>query len=362
MIEVEKYRINLQLFASSEEKTEEATPHRKQEARKKGQVARSSDLNGAVVIMAMILFLYFTRGYFYDNLMVFIQHIFSEELLVSFDDAQLLRLYKLILNSYLRLMLPVFAIAVVSGLLVNFLQIGFMFSPEAIKPKASNINPIEGFKKMFSKKSLVEMCKALFKIVIVGLVVFNIIKTRFQKLFFLPDMDISAIVAYIGQLVFQIALGACLIFIIIAMLDFIFQKWEHKENLKMSKYEVKQEMKQTEGDPQLKSKLKEKQRQMAMGRMMESVPEATVVVTNPTHFAIALKYEDGMEAPTVLAKGADYLAKKIKEKAEENKVPIVENKNIARTLYKNVEIGEHIPVELYQAVAEILAALYKIKK
>jgi flagellar biosynthetic protein FlhB len=361
MIEEKKIFINLQLFASSEEKTEEATPHRKQEARKKGQVARSSDLNGAVVIMAMILFLYFTRGYFYDNLMGFIQHIFSEELLVPFNDSQLLRLYKLILNSYLKIMLPVFAIAVVCGLLANFLQIGFLFSPEAIKPKASNINPIEGFKKMFSKKALVEMCKALFKIVIVGLVVFNIIKSKFENLFFLPDMDINAIVAYLGKLIFQIALGAGLIFIIIAVLDLCFQKWEFKQNLKMSKYEVKQEMKQTEGDPQIKSKLKEKQRQLAMGRMMESVPEATVVVTNPTHFAVALKYEDGMEAPEVLAKGADYIAKKIKEKAEENNIPIVENKNIARMLYKNVEIGEHIPVELYQAVAEILAALYNMK-
>jgi flagellar biosynthetic protein FlhB len=241
------------------------------------------------------------------------------------------------------------------------LQIGFLFSPEAIKPKASNINPIEGFKKMFSKKALVEMCKALFKIVIVGLVVFNIIKSKFENLFFLPDMDINAIVAYLGKLIFQIALGAGLIFIIIAVLDLCFQKWEFKQNLKMSKYEVKQEMKQTEGDPQIKSKLKEKQRQLAMGRMMESVPEATVVVTNPTHFAVALKYEDGMEAPEVLAKGADYIAKKIKEKAEENNIPIVENKNIARMLYKNVEIGEHIPVELYQAVAEILAALYNMK-
>ncbi|MBZ4686953.1 MAG: flagellar biosynthetic protein FlhB [Clostridiales bacterium] len=355
-------KINLQLFAGSEEKTEEATPHRRQETRKKGQVAKSSDLNAAIVIMAMIIFIYWTRGYFSQNIIGFMQHILAAELTVPLSDDQLIRLYRMSVTTLFTLMGPIFIVAIVFGLAANFLQVGFLFAPEAIKPKASNLNPIEGFKKMFSKKALVEFGKALFKITIVGLVVFNLVKNRFQRLFFLPDMGVSEIASYLGKLIFQISLGAGLIFFIIAVLDFVYQKWEFRQNLKMSKYEVKQEMKQTEGDPQIKAKIKEKQRQMAQVRMMESVPEATVVVTNPTHLAVALKYEDEMEAPKVVAKGAEFIAQKIKEKAQEHDIPIIENKPVARALYDTVEIDENIPVELYQAVAEILAAVYQMDK
>lgn len=357
--------LDLQLFAegSSEEKTEEATPHRKQEARKKGQVSRSSDLNAAIGMMAMILFLYLIRGHLGSNLTGYIKHIFSAEMILPLDGEQLFRVYSLTIDTFFHLMGPIFLIAIIFGLTTNFLQVGFLFAPEAVKPKVSNINPVEGLKRMFSKKALVEFGKVTLKITVVGLVVFTLVKKNFQQLFFITDTSIPAIVAFLANIIFKICAGAALIFILIAILDLLYQKWEFRQKLKMSKYEVKQEMKQTEGDPLIKSKIKEKQRAISMRRMMQSVPEATVVVTNPTHLAVALKYdEEVMEAPQVVAKGTGYLAEKIKNKAYEHDVPVMENKEVARALYASVEVGDYIPIELYQAVAEIIAHIYRIKE
>lgn len=363
MTEKELY-LNLQLFAAGEsgEKTEEATPKKKQDSKKKGQVAKSQDFNAALVLIALVTTLYGGRGFFGDRLQSFMKFILSYELNVPLTDDQVFSLFALVFQSFFTLMAPIFIVAVILGVFVNIVQVGFMFSPEIIKPKISKLNPIQGFKKIFSKKSLMELAKSLMKISIVSFVVYLMVKGDVEKLFFISDMSVIAIGSYLAGLIFKICLGAGIIFLFIAVLDFAFQKWEHKENIKMTKHEVKQEMKQSEGDPQLKSKIKQKQREMSMGRMMESIPEATVVVTNPTHYAVALKYEEDMDAPLVVAKGTGYVALKIKEKAKEENIPMVENKAIAQTLYKNVEIDDIIPMELYQAVAEIIASIYKLRR
>ncbi len=354
-------RIDLQLFAE-EEKTEEATPHKKRQVRQKGQVARSSDLNAALVILVLILTLYFIRSYYEQQLTGFLRHIFSRELTLELTHGQLIYLFNLSIKAFFETVAPVFAVAIGVGLSANFLQVGFMFAPEAIKPKLSNINPLEGFKRIFSKKALVEMLKAILKVSVVGLMVFFTVRNNFDSMLFMLDMGLVGIVDLVASVLFKVALGAAGIFIVVAILDSIYQKWEFKQRIKMSKYEVKQEFKQTEGDPLIRSKIKEKQRQLAAGRMMAQVPEATVVVTNPTHLALALKYEEGMmDAPILLAKGAGYVAQRIVEIANEHDVPVLENKPVARSLYQSVEIGEEIPVELYQAVAEILVALYRLK-
>jgi len=357
----ELIRINLQLFAE-EEKTEEATPHKKQQVRKKGQVARSSDLNAALIILSMVLTIYWIRGYYGDKLKGFIIQILSQEMIKELTHGQLVYLIKLFMTTYFEILAPIFVVAVAIGLSANLLQVGFMFAPEAIKPKLSNLNPVEGLKRIFSKKALVEMVKAILKVAIVGLTVYMIVKSAFHEMLFMVDMGISGITSLVSNVIFKVAVGASVIFIMVAVLDTIYQKWEFKQRIKMSKYEVKQEYRQTEGDPLIKSKVKEKQRKLAMSRMMSQVPEATVVITNPTHLAIAIKYEDGLtEAPVVLAKGAGYIAQKIISIAVEKNIPVIENKSLAWTLFETVEIGQEIPVELYQAVAEILAALYRLK-
>ncbi len=354
-------KINLQLFAQ-EEKTEEATPHKKQQTRKKGQVARSSDLNVAFVIFMVVLTLFLIKGYYGEKLTGFIIHIFSEELTKELTPGHLVYLFKLSIATFFEITAPLFAVAIIIGLITNFFQVGFMITPEAIKPKISNINPIEGFKRILSKKSFVELAKALMKVTIVGLTVFLIVKNNFDQMLFMVDMGLLGITNLAGHTLFKVAIGAALIFILIAILDTIYQKWEFRQRIKMTKHEVKQEYKQTEGDPLIKSKIREKQRSMAMSRMMSQVPEATVVVTNPTHLAIALKYEDGVtDAPVVLAKGAGYVALRIIEIAKENNIPVIENKPAARSMFEIVEVGQEIPFELYQIVAEILATLYRMK-
>ncbi len=353
--------INLQLFAE-EEKTEEATPKKKQETRKKGQVAKSTDLNAALTIFILVLTLFWIRGYYGEKIKGFIVHIYAEELTKELTHGQLTYILKIFMTTFFETVAPVFVIAVIIGISANMAQVGFKITPESIKPKLSHLNPIEGFKRIFSKKALVEMTKAILKVMIVGFAVFIIVSNHFDNMLFMVDMGMEGISDLIANVLFQVAIGAALVFIVVAILDITYQKWEFKQRIKMTKHEVKQEYKQTEGDPLIKSKVREKQRKMAMSRMMTQVPEATVVVTNPTHLAIALKYEDGVtDAPVVLAKGAGYVALRIIELAKESGIPVIENKPAAWSLYETVEIGQEIPFELYQLVAEILAALYRLK-
>jgi len=241
--------------------------------------------------------------------------------------------------------------------------VGFLFAPEAIKPKISNINPVEGFKKIYSKRALFEFIKTLLKVMVVSFAIYILLKNKLEKILLMPEMNIFAIMNHLEKTIFEICIGAALVFLLIAVLDFMYQKWQFRQTLKMSKYEVKQEMKQTEGDPYIKSRLREKQRIMARNRMMQQVPEATVVITNPTHLAVALKYEENkMEAPQLVAKGGGYLAIRIKEKAVESDIPVMEDRPLAHALYEGVEIGDYIPEELYQAVAGIIAAIYLLER
>ncbi|KUO52525.1 MAG: hypothetical protein APF76_05695 [Desulfitibacter sp. BRH_c19] len=353
--------INLQLFAE-EEKTEEATPKKKQETRKKGQVAKSTDLNAALTIFILVITLFWIRGYYGEKITGFIVHIYTEELTKELTHGQLIYIIRIFMTTFFETVAPVLIITVIIGISANMLQVGFKVTPESIQPKLSHLNPIEGFKRIVSKKALVEMAKAILKVMIVSITVFLIVRSNFDKMLFMVDMGLEGISNLIANVLFQVAIGAALVFFIVAILDITYQKWEFKERIKMTKHEVKQEYKQSEGDPLIKSKIKEKQRKMAMSRMMTQVPEATVVVTNPTHLAIALKYEDGVtDAPLVIAKGAGYVALKIIELAKENGIPVIENKPAAWGLYEAVEIGQEIPFELYQIVAEILAALYRLK-
>lgn len=350
--------LDLQLFA--EEKTEEATPQRKQDVRKKGQVAKSADLNAAVVLLAVVVLLFLLKNYLLGQFQGFISFLLLGLKKEAVTPQLLGSLALETVMFYLKIMVPIFLTALAVGMGINFAQVGFLFAPETIRPKLENINPLNGLKRMFSKRALVELLKALLKITLVGAIAYSIIKNNYEQLFTLIYLEVPAGLALFFQLLFRICINALLVFLAIAILDYMFQRYEFQQSIKMTKQEVKEEFKQMEGDPQLKAKLREKQRQLAMNRMMESIPEATVVITNPTHLAVALKYSsDSAGAPVVVAKGAGAIARRIVEKAKEHDVPVVEEKPVAQFLYKNIEIGQEIPEELYQAVAEILAMLYK---
>lgn len=353
-------KFNLQLFSG--EKTEEATQKRKDEARNKGQVARSVELNSAFAILAAFFTLKVVGQYIYNELGDYMKLIFTHFSTTDFTLEFIQVLFIDFAIVFFKVTLPVMLVIALIAIISNLAQVGFVFSFEPIMPQFSRIDPIAGFQRVFSKRSLVELVKSILKISIISYFVYRfIMKTTGEvpKLIAAELADsLNTAVAMALDLVFQISA----VMIALAVVDYAYQIWEHKESIKMSKQEVKEEYKQMEGNPQLKSKIKERQRAFAMQRMMQEVPKADVVVTNPTHYAIALKYDQSMAAPIVVAKGQDFLAQRIKEKARENKVTVIENKPLARALYSAVDVGSSVPSELYQAVAEVLAYVYRLKK
>jgi flagellar biosynthetic protein FlhB len=250
---------------------------------------------------------------------------------------------------------------VIAGLASNYLQVGFLFSLDSLTPKLSKLDPIKGFSKIFSKQTLVELLKNIFKVVIVGSVAYFTVKDELNHMIPLMDMEIWAILSYIGSVCFKILLRTSWLLIVLALLDFAFQRWDFQQEAKMAKQEVKDEFKQREGDPLVKSRIRQVQREMARRRMMEAVPKADVVITNPVHLAVALEYNAQMLAPRVTAKGARLMAERIKEIARQNQVPLVENKPLAQALFKGAEIGKEIPTVFYKAAAEIMAYVYQLK-
>jgi len=345
-----------------QDKTEPATPKRREEARKKGEVAKSRELASIAVLGAGVLYLYFGTRSLTLNMGHIIERTFQGIAGGIYTDQGLVDFATRSLKDFLWLVLPLMLALSVVALAVNLAQTGFLWTVEPLAPKASKIDPVKGLTQIFSKRSLVELGKSLFKILIVGWAAFSTLKEEFSHLLPLLYEDKIQILTALGSASLKVTVRCCWVIAILAILDYLYQRWEFEQKLKMTKQEVKEEFKQTEGDPQIKAKIRAAQREMARRRMMEEVPKADVVITNPTHLAVALRYEEGkMTAPAVVAKGANRIAHRIREVAEENGVPVVENKPLAQNLYK-LELGEEIPSEFYQAVAEILAYVYSLKK
>ncbi len=261
------------------------------------------------------------------------------------------------------IVLPLLLTLMAAGIVSNLMQTGFIFSGEPIQPKLSKISPLKGLKNMFSLKTIAELLKSLVKISVVGVIAYLTIRNEVGDVLPLMEQSVWQIMAYIGQVSFKILFATCWVLIVLALMDYLYQHWEHGRSLRMTKQELKDEYKNTEGDPLIKSRIRRLQREMAMRRMMTKVPTADVVITNPTHLAVALQYDQGrMAAPVVVAKGANLIAERIKEIAKENGVAVVENKPLAQVLYRMVDIAEAIPDNLYQAVAEVLAYVYRLKE
>jgi flagellar biosynthetic protein FlhB len=362
---------DLQFFAKEGpggEKTEEPTGKKLDDARKKGQVAKSREISMAVELLAFFILLRVyvdSIGQHFESFFATVyQQIPSTIKMVGgqVPEAAIHAVVSNMLMQTLTIMMPFLIAGVVIALICNILQVGFKVATEPLRPNFSKMNPLQGIQKLFSMQSVFELLKSIAKIVLIGYVVYSYFKSEKSSIYLLYDMSLRQGIALMGNLTINMGIRVAAVYMIIALADFIYQKRKFHTDMMMTKQEVKDEMKESEGDPQVKSKQRQRMREASQRRMMQELPKADVVITNPTHYAVAIQYDqEKYNAPIVLAKGADYLAKKIKEIAKENDVEIVENKPLARMLYANVEIGAVIPPELYKAVAEVLAFVYHLK-
>lgn len=362
---------DLQWFAQDGEggeKTEPATQKKLDDARKEGKVAKSKELTSAFMLIALFLILKIFISYIGENLVNIFSIVyrriggyvnpgefgFTSQAVAAFTMQMLIQI---LLSVW-----PFFLIGVVIAILVSIVQVGWKVSAKPMEPKLSKFNPINGFKRIFSKESLFNLVMAIIKIVLIALIAYFSVRDKANDLFVLYEISLKQAISLVGEIILDTGLKISLVYLIVGLADFIYQKRKFSEDMKMTKQEVKDEYKNTEGDPQIKGRQRRKMQEASQRRMMQDVPKADVVITNPTHFAVALKYDANTgKAPVLLAKGEDYVALKIKEVAKENHVEIVENKPLARMIYHNVDIGAEIPPELYQAVAEVLATVYRMK-
>ena len=360
---------NLQFFAKDGEggeKTEPATAKKLKDARKEGKVAKSKELTSAFDLIVLFLCLKIFVSYVGGNLLGLFDLVYGNmadfvRINEGYMSSQAVStvLFPVIIR-WLLTVLPLFAFGVVITFLISVIQVGWTVSAKPMQPKLSKFNPINGFKRIFSKDTLFELVKSIFKVGIIIYIAYTSVRDEAGHLFILYELDLKQAIALVGTLIIDIGLKISIVYLIIGIADYAYQKWKFNDEMKMTKQEVKDEFKNTEGDPQIKGRQRRKMQEVSQRRMMQDVPKADVVITNPTHYAVALKYEAEVRpAPYVVAKGEDYLAQKIKEVARENNVEIVENKPLARMLYSNVDIGADIPPELYQAVAEILAVIFQ---
>ncbi len=346
----------------AQDKTEKPTAKRRSKARDQGQVAKSSELTSVAVLLAGLVSLYTMGGFYYTQTSNLLRYFLSNlgQLHLDPDNAHGLSMW--VMTFFLKVTLPVMGVVMLAALLENFRQVGFLLATKRLKMDFSRLNPFSGLKRFMSLRVLVDLGKNLAKLAVVGGVAWSTMSSEWGNLPNLADMDLKQGMEYVISICLRLFWRCVLAMLILAILDWMYQKWDYEKNLKMSKQEVKDENKQSEGDPQVKSRIRSIQRDAARKRMLSAVPDADVVVTNPTHYAVALAYKAGeMDSPQVVAKGMNLIAERIKEAARKHGVPIIEDKPLARALYRQVEVGQSIPFELYEAVATILAHVYRSK-
>lgn len=343
------------------EKKHAATPRRRQEARKKGQIFKSQEIISALMLLCLVAVL----KYWIPTMLQQMGQLFPYVLGLSSDWTQrsAASLMVNVLWLGIQIMWPIFGTAFVIALAANYLQVGVLFTIEPLKPQLSRLSITSGASRMFGVKAWVELTKSLIKVILIGYFLYASIRDRLQIYPALQQLEVGQAAVYLGQALLELAWKISISFLILAVADYLYQRWEYEKNLRMSHEELKQEFKQTEGNPEIKGQIKRRQRALAMSRMMQDMKKADVVVTNPTHYAVALCYDLKVQkAPFVVAKGQDQIALRMRELAKEYDIVIMENKPLARTLYAQVEIGQAIPADLYKAVAEVLAFVYRLKK
>jgi flagellar biosynthesis protein FlhB len=346
------------------EQTEKATPKRRQEARQRGQVPRSQELAGSVIFLTSVFVIHALQNVTLGRMQAAVSAALSH--IADHGDPTVRSVWILFAQAGAGIgmgVVIVFAVAMIAGILANVLQFGFVFTLKPLTPNIAKLNPMSGFTRLFSKHTAVSFAKQLLKLAAVGVVLYTTISNNLQLFVDAGQSTPATMVSMTAELIYQIAWRFGLLLVIVGLLDYAYERWQLEENLKMTKQEVKDEWRQSEGNPEAKAALKRRQREFARRRMMAAVPRATVVVTNPTHFAIALEWDEvTMEAPVVIAKGADLLARRIREIAREHGIPIMENPPLARTLYDRVDLDQPIPPNLYAAVAQVIAFVYRLKR
>ena len=347
---------------SMSDKTEEPTPKKKKDARKQGNIAKSAEVNKAMTFIAILVVIYMMSGSIISELQGFIVNILSGDFSMTMNDNTIKILMFKVMMSFMKIVLPISLIIMVFGILGSLIQTGLFFSMESLKPKFSKLNPLTGLKNMFSMKAIVNLIKSMVVICIMIYLGYSFMSKNFEGIIKSGDIYLPYMFNIVLDLIKSILTSITLAVAVVAAHDYGYEKFSHKKGLKMTKQEVKEEYKQMEGDPHIKGKIKQKQRQMANQRMMQAVPSSTVILTNPTHISIAIRYEQGKDTtPIVVAKGVDEVAFRIREIAKSHDIPIIENVPLARLIYKEVDIDQEIPEEMYKAVAEVLVAVYKIK-
>lgn len=347
---------------AGEEKTEQATPKKRRDARKEGDVLQSKEIITAISVLGLFSSMRLFMGFVTENILAFSASVFERVGTTEINQDNIMALFVEMITIFVITVGPICAVAMLLGIIPTIAQTKGLFTMKALRPKFSRLNPLSGIKKLFSLQSAVGILKGLIEVTVIGYVIYSEVAARLPKFLALMNAGVMQGMTYALISIFDLVMLICILLVFVAAADFLFQWWQFEKKLKMSKQEVKEEYKQTEGDPQIKSKIKQKQQQMAMSRMMADVPKADVVIRNPTHYAVALRYDqDANRAPQVIAKGKDHLALRIVKIAEENDVYLMEDPPLARLLYSTVDVGREIPVELYNAVAEVLTVVYRAK-
>ena len=350
-------------MADSQEKTEKPTGKRLNEARQRGQIAKSRDLSSVAVLLAGSTALLLSSGFIYDHFKALMQICWGNGFSRSVSSPPDMDIYVVVASQFFTMISAPLMSAFVMAFGISLLQArGFLLSFQAIQPKFGKLNPIQGFQRFFSARSLVELFKSLCKILIIGSIAYAVIRAELNFFMSLVEKEVIEIVRIFGRMTSNIVIRVSVVMLALGLVDYCYQRWQYLKDLKMTKQEVKEEHKQSEGNPQIKSRIRSIQRSLARQRMMSSVPKSTVVITNPTHYAVALLYDSQMEAPKVVAKGMNLVARKIIKIARQHGISIVQNPPLARALYSQVSIEETIPVSLYKAVAKVLAYIYQQKR
>ena len=345
------------------EKTEEPSQYRIDEARKKGDVASSRELNSIILLAGTLMTVVLCSAFVYEEFTEYLSWLLRLDIKKAYGEKEFIEVIEKTAWMALKCVGPAFGASLCLGFLSQFAQIGFLYSPEILSAKFERINPLNGFQRLFSKKSLVEALKGVFKFVVVLAITYMVMKDNLGLFSGFMHAEVAQGLLFGKSLIFKLGYSVLLGLGLVALADFGWEKWSYRQKMMMTKQEAKEEHKEKDGNPEIKQKIRAIQRQMAQKRMMDGVKKADVIVTNPTHISVALKYDgQNMVAPEVVAKGADHLALRIRELAQENDIPVVENVLLARTLYKTVKVGHGVPRSLYRAVAEVLAFVYKLKR
>ncbi len=344
------------------EKTEEATDARREEYRKQGQVAHTRELATAFLLLSVSGILTLFARFYHLQFQELFQNTYGDYLVQQLRSGNFLDMTELAGRKIIILVFPIIILGALIGSISSLIQIGFLNVDDALSFKFERLNPVEGLGRIFSLRGLIEGIKSLFKVLLIGLVIFLTLRKEVAVWPYLQTYSVNELVIYMGTMITKLLFGIGMVMLVLAAGDYFYQRWDLEKKMMMTKHEIKEETKQREGDPMIKSRVRRIQREMANRRMMEKIPKADVVITNPTHIAVVLKYEDNLPAPQLIAKGADLIAEKIKAIAKEHNIPIIENKPLARTIFKTMKLGQVIPRELFVAVAEVLSYVYKLRR